>query len=88
MHQDRPQLVVHTQHVHRVQTNKKLTDARRVALHRGRHRSQADARDIPATELRDLMKGLEESLTYVDYLLRRTSSVKPAEPSSPSRADP
>src|SRR6267378_4910700 len=28
-------LVVDTQHVHRGQTNKKLTDARRVALHRG-----------------------------------------------------
>jgi len=28
-------LVVDTQHVHRGQTNKKLTDPRRVALHRG-----------------------------------------------------
>ena len=44
--------------------------------------------NLPAAELRDLMKGLEESLTYVDHLLRRTSSVKPAEPSSPSCADP
>ena len=38
--------------------------------------------NLPAAELRDLMKGLEESLTYVDHLLRQTSSVKPAEPSS------
>ena len=37
-------------------------------------------KNLPAAELQDLMKGLEESLTYVDHLLRRTSSVKPAEP--------
>jgi hypothetical protein len=35
--------------------------------------------NLPAAELQDLMKGLEESLTYVDHLLRRTSSVKPAD---------
>jgi hypothetical protein len=44
--------------------------------------------NVPAPELRDLTKGLEETLTYVDHLLGRTSSVKPADPSSPSHADP
>jgi hypothetical protein len=46
------------------------------------------AENLSAADLRDLTKGLEESLGFVDYLLGRTSSIKPADPASPSTAEP